>query len=323
MNSDFYERIGVPHLVPDRMCHIGNTETDRTLLCVRCYGETKMSQYYITHACGHTQHHNIFGKGQAEQAAYLETKPCQECRMAAQSMASASANANAGLPVLVGSGKQVAWAETIRAKAIGSKHNEVQNITPTDEHIAQVSEAYGSPVEELHRRFALVQAAQEKARNELLTTTSAKWWIDNRGDIESHVDTVRRQVYRQEFADLLAMQEASRAQAERDMAAKKQRLQAEHAAKVKADAERLKVAQESETKRVLPLLRSFVVTAVRVDHDNVEVDGADGRMAKGFIDGTDLGIYDVGGEKVDSLHPEAERIAANAYRMWRQSQQPC
>lgn len=282
-----------------------------------------MSQYYITHACGHTVHHNIFGKGQSEQAAYQETKPCQDCRMAEKSMASASVNAKAGLPALVGSEKQVAWAETIRAKAIGSKHNDVQNLTPTDEHIGQVSEAYGSPVDELRRRFALIQAAQEKARDELLTTTSAKWWIDNRDDVECHVDTVRRQVYRKEFADLLAMQEASRARAEREMAAKKQRLQAEHAAKVKADAERLRVEREAENERILPLLRSFVVASVKVDHDNVEVVGADGRMATGFIDGTDLGIYDIGGEKVNSLHPEVERIAANAYRMWRQSQQSC
>lgn len=86
-----------------------------------------MSKYDITYACGHDGRIDIAGpyKNREYLAERESRKLCPECysaklaadRAAASAAAAEQAKAT-GLPALTGSAKQIAWAETIRAKAV-------------------------------------------------------------------------------------------------------------------------------------------------------------------------------------------------------------
>jgi len=111
----------------------------------------------ITHCCGHVVRHQIYGKvsERENKASWLAEKPCTECWKAEQEAKRAEENARAlgqakilELPELTGTPKQVAWATTIRAKAL----------------------------EGLEKELAKPNLAPQIVAVE----TSAKWWIENR-----------------------------------------------------------------------------------------------------------------------------------------------
>jgi hypothetical protein len=79
-----------------------------------------MAKYYITHSCGHEATHDLLDpiNGRESRAAWLEKQPCMDCKRAAEN--AAAKEANAGLPALEGNEKQIAWAESIRAKKIAA-----------------------------------------------------------------------------------------------------------------------------------------------------------------------------------------------------------
>lgn len=94
-----------------------------------------MAKYAIKHICGHTQVHQIYGTNahgeRDRKQAWLATCLCDDCYKAqqqaerdAKNAESAKANAEAHLPTLTGTPKQIAWAETIRAEKI-KKLNEI------------------------------------------------------------------------------------------------------------------------------------------------------------------------------------------------------
>ena len=130
-------------------------------------------QTTITHTCGHTETVQMYGSSSERdsKAAWLAGKPCQECqRNAQQAQATESAQAQ-GLPALVGSEKQVAWALTIRAEqlgkvaamrkefeAIGRKQNVTEDVMAT----------------QMGQFDALVA--------KLTAQTAAAWWIDRRSN---------------------------------------------------------------------------------------------------------------------------------------------
>lgn len=106
--------------------------------------ERIMAWQYPTHSCGHSgERYQAYGKndGRERQLRAIESHPCPECLKQA---AEQSAKAN-GLPMLVGSPKQIAWASDIRERAL--------RLLPADK--------------------------TEKLKPE----TSAKWWIDNRSSL--------------------------------------------------------------------------------------------------------------------------------------------
>lgn len=122
-----------------------------------------MAKYHITHTCGHTCTHNIVGpeRDRARKADWLRDRPCIECAKAetaaarAEEAASATvANAATGLVALIGSDKQVAWAETIRATA----------------HAAVTAAAAGKTID----------PAVASALNSLWAQDAARFWIDHR-----------------------------------------------------------------------------------------------------------------------------------------------
>jgi len=94
-----------------------------------------MAKYTIKHICGHTQVHQIYGTNshgeRDRKQAWLATCLCEDCYKAqqqaerdAKNAESAKANAEAHLPTLTGTPKQIAWAGTIRAEKI-KKLNEI------------------------------------------------------------------------------------------------------------------------------------------------------------------------------------------------------
>ncbi len=129
-----------------------------------------MAQYQITHSCGHTKTHQIFGtnsKGQRDnKRAWLATTLCEDCykaeqnaKHAAENAAAAEANKAAALPELTGTPKQIAWAESIRAAKIAELDG---LLGPAD-----------GEQDELHREL---QAIIDAVKNQ----KSAVYWIDNR-----------------------------------------------------------------------------------------------------------------------------------------------
>jgi len=120
-----------------------------------------MAKYHITHSCGHTVTHNIVGtnahgeRDRREQQ--LTSQVCAECYRAEQT--AAAVEANAGLPALSGSAKQIAWAESIRAKAVAS----------LEEARAQMNSEH-----------PLAAKAGELVDG-VLAQSEARYWIDNRG----------------------------------------------------------------------------------------------------------------------------------------------
>lgn len=82
-----------------------------------------MSKYNITHSCGHVKTINIGGPmaDRGRRAEYEAGKLCRECWLkkraddrAAASLSAANEAAEHKLPALIGSVKQIAWAEQVR-----------------------------------------------------------------------------------------------------------------------------------------------------------------------------------------------------------------
>lgn len=138
-----------------------------------------MAKYSVKHACGHIQVHQIFGTNshgeRDSKVAWLETCICDECYKAnqkakydAENEKNAKANAEANLPTLTGSPKQIAWAETIRA----------EKIKKLDEILERIEGLKAKrPLTEIElEQDKKVQAFATDYRNE----NSAAKWIDAR-----------------------------------------------------------------------------------------------------------------------------------------------
>ena len=128
-----------------------------------------MAKYLITRSCGHEERVSIAGPyAQRERRlAYEAEKLCRECWQAkrdaereAARKAAADWAAEQGLPELVGSPKQVAWAEAIR-----------RDILADEDHVR--GQLHKAPNEqERDRVVAILERIREEA--------SASWWIDHR-----------------------------------------------------------------------------------------------------------------------------------------------
>lgn len=134
-----------------------------------------MSKYTITRTCGHTETINIGGKvSERDRMASNEAgKMCMECyqaKLAAERAAASGAAAQAatasGMPDLVGSPKQIAWAQTIRADLIGG-HQEAR---------AKLADGIAAG------KGDEVAVAMLAAIDRVIACNSAKWFIDHRTD---------------------------------------------------------------------------------------------------------------------------------------------
>ena len=133
-----------------------------------------MAWYDITYSCGHTGQEQIYGPNKDRQwiADRKAEKLCPDCWKAEmesqrqQEAEKARVTAHEyGLPALEGTAKQIEWAEVLRKQWI----EEIQDF------LNGSNNPYGSKVK-------MAEAAQN-----VMSRTSAHWWIDNRAFTARHI----------------------------------------------------------------------------------------------------------------------------------------
>lgn len=276
-----------------------------------------MAIYTIEHTCGHVEKADIVGKvaNRASRARYLASLPCPACREAER--AAEVAQANVGLPALVGTPNQIAWAEKLRAKSLERMDDFMMPFMPSDEKIAMVADRVGITVAAARARFERVVSGVEEARNKLYTETDCRWWIDNlHTDPERWLQSVKTRLNKESVADVT----------ERELAAKREEEEAR--AQAAAEARAVEAAAESAVRDVVATRTKALVDFEPVsfrrlrgdrEYADFEVVSADGRSAKGYVDHGEHVVYMLDGESINSHHPAAETLAAQAKdRIWRE-----
>ena len=142
----------------------------------------------INYSCGHVGQVQMYGKHseRGRKAAWMEKNAlCDECAAKARdegNRKAAATNAEAGLPSLTGTPKQIAWAETLRTKAYAlflSDHeiNELLIVALRKEHglTEEIFKAAG--INNADDAFALFRAIISKR---FAGMTQASAWIDSR-----------------------------------------------------------------------------------------------------------------------------------------------
>lgn len=139
-----------------------------------------MAWEYPKHACGHDgERVQMYGKmdGRRVQLARIEAQDCSDCRRKSADKISA----DAGLPTLTGSDKQVAWAVSIRQKLwlplaeLKAKNDAfIARLEAKDYHDEKTTEQIDAC------RIELTTNAARLA--EIMAQTRASWWIDRRNN---------------------------------------------------------------------------------------------------------------------------------------------
>lgn len=121
-----------------------------------------MAKYTVTHACGHQVEAQLFGKhvDRERRMTAMRAEDCPACRAAGSD--------------LVGSVKQVAWAQDIRAAL-------TPRIIAAHDGVAARIGAGAAPtgVPEIEERRAAVLTALAAERDRMLGRRAARDWIDD------------------------------------------------------------------------------------------------------------------------------------------------
>lgn len=125
-----------------------------------------MAKYDVTYACGHSTEVQLYGPGKerTRRMDWMRTQECPACKTATAQ----ATNEAAGLPALVGTPKQVAWAESIRAELVRQLDGVIAN-------------SYGKAWEEKitagdpERAPIAILAVQEHRRRFASETRAAEW----------------------------------------------------------------------------------------------------------------------------------------------------
>lgn len=132
----------------------------------------------VTHSCGHTVDHQLYGKhvDRDNRAHWLATQDCKDCWMAQKQKEKELKNEMAKkenekleLPKLMGSDKQIAWAETIRNPIIKAALKSKLEYKKEEERTA----------DQINAQNEIVRI-WENYKSKLIAEKSAKWWIENR-----------------------------------------------------------------------------------------------------------------------------------------------
>ena len=130
-----------------------------------------MANYTIVRACGHEARVKARGAPPArERKLELERQRiCGRCAIEKQrSEAEAAAEAEE-LPALTGTPKQIAWAMTLRHKALVDAETYLDYLRESGQLKGRVG-----------RDMELFEAQKERALEPLKARTEAAWWIDRR-----------------------------------------------------------------------------------------------------------------------------------------------
>ncbi|MFE1206370.1 hypothetical protein ACFW5V_32305 [Streptomyces sp. NPDC058762] len=127
-----------------------------------------MAKYTVTRKCGHAERVDLIGphKKREQTLERMEGGDCYACveeQQTKKNADNAAAAKAAGWPALTGTERQVAWAETLRAKAVEELR------ASADWWSEKYPEAPGHPL-------PFIETA-------MLAVESASWWIDNRNDL--------------------------------------------------------------------------------------------------------------------------------------------
>lgn len=137
-----------------------------------------MNTFSVLHTCGHEATHSCEGDP-AQRLALLRTLPCEACNRALRAAAAAAQREEWGLPGLTGTPEDIAWAETIRMKAMDKNHAYYQQL------LAE------RPFEEQPELLAATLTAAEHALHELQSCSDAAWWV---AQCEEALDFVKYRV---------------------------------------------------------------------------------------------------------------------------------
>ncbi len=145
-----------------------------------------MAKYTVEHSCGHVVVHQLVGKSSERdrRIEWLETVPCLECTRKAQQEArdkenavSAQTNTEKKRIPLIGSEKQVAWAETIRVSILDKVDNFLAMLPDKEDQL----EKQGYKKVRVEKVFFFLQGQD-----------SASWWIDHRSE---NIQTLIQSLY--------------------------------------------------------------------------------------------------------------------------------
>ena len=131
----------------------------------------------LTYSCGHTAEVQLYGKRSERErkVASAAKYPCAACRAAA---AQVKDTAN-GLPQLIGSEKQIAWASECRAKMLPLADQVVAKVAEILAKLEQMEPNEKAPLEKINAEIIKMQVIITKAKN-MKTITKAEFWIENR-----------------------------------------------------------------------------------------------------------------------------------------------
>ena len=158
-----------------------------------------MAWYEITYACGHTGREQLYGK-EADRKSLIEWKSthqiCPECfakEIENQNRKAIASNTNGVLPQLTGSEKQIAWAISIREKALAtldSTISEVERNITAKINNGTIDQATAEALRSKNQNDA------EMCRKIYLGVTDSKIWIDNRNCTESIIANALKNGYK-------------------------------------------------------------------------------------------------------------------------------
>lgn len=151
-----------------------------------------MAKYYVNcSGCGQEMMVQLFGKTRDREYKLDHwVWECDEClakQRAAENAASAEENAENGFVQLVGSEKQIAWAEMIRANKIKKIADAAERDFPTLINVVSLSA-------DLSEKYIATNLSREemsvyfpKVYGHFALIESARWWIDSRNDDTMHL----------------------------------------------------------------------------------------------------------------------------------------
>lgn len=142
-----------------------------------------MAKYTVKQSCGHLTEHQLYGpdRGRHDRLDWLRTVPCLDCKHETERAAATQAATAAGLPTLVGSEKQVAWALTIRAKAMAEVDQAIaRKVTDLERRAGHLREQDAARYDAM---MASVRDVTAEARRRFASEPAARVWIDGRDHI--------------------------------------------------------------------------------------------------------------------------------------------
>jgi len=128
-----------------------------------------MAKYTVTHKCGHKQEHQVYGSNREWELKRLAEQVCAACYKEALQKADekdvAWAQEN-GLPALIGSEKQIPWANAIRREKwaeLDKSEREFKTLA------AKAPASQAGFADQIRAAFQIVRKEDRAA-----------WWIENR-----------------------------------------------------------------------------------------------------------------------------------------------